>query len=96
MATNGLAGDMGELVDILAGISRLGPVPAIGTGDTSVGMTLLSHLGVQYSSIEKPNFRGIVITARRGTKARDLNRVNLFAKVPDWDISSCKSSRGRN
>lgn len=90
---NGLAGDMGEVVGMLARISRLGPVHAIGTGDTSVGMTLLSHLGIPYSSIEKPNFKGIVITARRGTRARDLNRVNLFARVPDWDISSCKSSR---
>lgn len=66
---------------------------AVGAGDTSVGMTLLQQLGLAYSSVAKPNFNGIVITARRGTKSKDLNRVNLFAKVPNWDISACKSSR---
>jgi len=90
---NGLSGNMRELVGQLAKISRLGPVPSIGNGDTSVGMTLLSLLGISYSSLEKPNYKGIVITARRGTKASNPNRVSLFAKVPDWDISSCKSSR---
>lgn len=88
-----ISGDMGELVGLLARISRLGPVPAVGTGDTSVGMTLLNLLEIPHSSLENPNFKGIAITARRGTRARDLNRVNLFAKVPDWNISNCKSSR---
>lgn len=82
-----------ELVKKLAEISQLGPLPAVGTGDASIGMTLLSRLGLPYSSTTKPSFKGIVITARRGTKAKDINRVNLFAKVPDWDVSSCKSSR---
>lgn len=84
---------MKELARRLADISGKGPIPAIGVGDTAVGMTLLSLLDIPYSSTAKPSFEGIVITARRGTKAKDVNRVNLFAKVPDWDISACKSSR---
>lgn len=65
----------------------------VGTGDTSVGMTMLQQIGLAYSSVAKPNFKGIVVTARRGTKSKDVNRVNLFAKVPDWELSACKSSR---
>jgi len=90
---NYLEGDFAELIKALAEIASRGPVPAIGTGDTAVGMTLLSLLGIPYSSVSKPAFKGISISARRGTKAKDINRVNLFAKVPDWTISQCKSSR---
>lgn len=82
-----------ELLSKLAQLSRKGPVPAVGTGDTAVGMTLLDRLGIPYSSTKKPNFNGIVITARRGSRAKDVNRVNLFAKVPDWSVSECKSSK---
>lgn len=82
-----------ELLGKLAEISRRGPVPAVGTGDTSVGMTLLELLDVPYSSTSKPAYDGIVLSARRGTRTRDSNRVNLFAKVPDWTLSECKSSR---
>lgn len=82
-----------ELAARLGEISSRGPIPSEGHGDTAVGMTLLRLLDIPYSSASKPTFRGIVITARRGTKVRDSNRVNLFAKVPDWEISACKSSR---
>lgn len=82
-----------ELALKLSEISNLGPIPSIGKGDTAVGMTLLHSLGVPYSSRSKPNYKGVVISARRGTKHKDLNRVNLFAKVPSWKISRYKSSR---
>ena len=64
----------------------------MGPGDRAVGMTLLAALGVAHSVTDKPRFHGMVISARRGTRASDVNRVNLFAKVPDWEISTCKSS----
>jgi hypothetical protein len=81
-----------ELLERLVELSRKGPVPAEGTGSTAVGVTLLQHLGVPLTSLEKGKFQGIVITARRGSKAKDTNRVNLFAKVPDWSISALKST----
>jgi hypothetical protein len=78
---------------VLAEISRRGPIPAVGHGDTSVGMTLMDQLGMHQTVDTKPKFNGLVISARRGTRFKDSNRVNLFAKVPDWDVSACKSSR---
>jgi len=92
MVGHKLTREMHELASMLAKLSSKGPLKAIGMGDTSVGMTLLHHLQIPYSSTYKPNFKGITISARRGTKAKDLNRVNLFAKVPDWNLSACKSS----
>ncbi len=82
-----------ELLQKLKSLAAKGPVPALGHGDTSVGTTLLQQLDVPMTSLSKAQYKGIVITARRGSKAKDLNRVNLFAKVPDWDISACKSTR---
>lgn len=81
-----------ELLQMLQEISLSGPIPAIGSGATTVGMTLLDALGIEYSSSTKPSYKGVVFTARRGEPNTRSNRVNLFAKVPDWDISACGSS----
>lgn len=82
-----------HVLTMLRDISRTGPIPAVGVGSTSVGMTLLGALGVDPTSTEKPRINGIVVTARRNVATTRPNRVNLFAKVPDWEISECKSSR---
>lgn len=77
----------------LVELAQQGPVAAVGAGDTSVGMTLLESLAIDYTSAAKPNYSGIVVSASRRSKSRRSNRVNLFAQVPDWEISTCKSSR---
>jgi hypothetical protein len=82
-----------KLFQKLSHIAKRGPIPAIMTGDTAIGMTLLDALGIDYTSSAKPKFEGIVVTARRRTPTGRGNRVNLFAQVPDWDLSACKSSR---
>jgi hypothetical protein len=80
------------LLERLSAIAHAGPIVAIGHGSTSVGMTLLDRLGVDHTSTQKPKFMGIVVTARRELPTTPRNRVNLFAKVPDWNRSACKSS----
>jgi len=84
-----------RLLDRLAVVAKSGPVRATGTGDTSVGVTLLDTLGINHTSSNKARVAGVVIGARRGSGGgrTSANRVNLFAKVPDWTISACKSSR---
>ncbi|MDE0306168.1 MAG: MvaI/BcnI family restriction endonuclease [Albidovulum sp.] len=82
-----------ELLSALRELANQGPVPAVGHGDTAVGKTLLAHLGIPMTSSKKAQFKGIALTARRGSKAKDINRVNLFAKVPDWNVSIVKSSK---
>ncbi len=81
-----------ELLLELSKIAHKGPIPAIGHGSTSVGMTLLNALGIEYQSTDKPHFKGIVVNGRRDKSGNAQNRVNLFAKVPNWKISGCKSS----
>lgn len=82
-----------QVLKKLSDIAHSGPIPAIGYGSTSVGMTLLHALQVDHTSSSKPRISGIVVTARRNAPKAPRNRVNLFAKVPDWGISACKSSR---
>ena len=82
-----------HVLNMLRDIAQSGPLPAVGSGSPSVGMTLLRALGVDYTSTGKPRIMGIVVTARRNVGTAPRNRVNLFARVPDWKISACKSSR---
>ncbi len=76
----------------LSTIAKRGPIKSVAIGAPAVGITLLQELGISYQSTRKPTKHGIVVTARRGTKQRDPNRVNLFASVPNWEISPVKSS----
>lgn len=74
----------------LAKIARLGSVPSTGTGDMAVGKTLLDLLEIPQTTTRKPTFQGTALTALRSST--ESNRVNLFAMVPDWRLSACKSS----
>jgi hypothetical protein len=82
-----------DLLEKLAVISKRGPIPSTTTGDKSVGMTLLNALGINQSSTKKSKYHGIVVVASRKSNSSTRNRVNLFAQVPDWQLSNCKSSR---
>lgn len=81
-----------EVAEAIAEISRRGPVKAHARGDMAVGKTLMDLLGMSQETATKPRFKGMVLTARRQAPNGAGNRVNLFAMVPDWKISACKSS----
>jgi MvaI/BcnI restriction endonuclease family len=89
----GLPKNASDLLGKLSELANRGPIPAVGHGSTAIGMTLLHALGVQYSSTDKFKYAGIVVSARRDQPLLAPTRVNLFARVPDWEISAVKSSR---
>jgi hypothetical protein len=64
-------------------------LPALLNADTAVGRTLEAALGIQINSSKKPDYKGIELKSFRNK--RD-NRKNLFAQVPDWELSKFKSS----
>lgn len=74
-----------ELLGRLRALAAAGPIPADGSGDTSIGRTLETALGIAINSSPLPDYKGIEIKAKR---ARSTTRNGLFAKVPDWQISS--------
>ncbi len=79
-----------ELLERFREISKtdlIGDVKA----DTAVGRAIETALGIQANSSRNPDFKGIEIKSSRSAKR--TNRANLFAKTPEWEISTYKGSR---
>jgi len=79
-----------ELVDKLQEIAKH-DLPAEVDADTAVGRAIETALGIKINSSKSPDFKGIELKSSR--ELRRANRSGLFAKVADWEISSCKSSK---
>lgn len=79
-----------ELLIKMKGIARDGFIPAECVGDTAIGRTLESALGLAMNSSPLPDYKGIELKSKRG---KSNTRKTLFAKVPDWELSSLKSFR---
>lgn len=77
-----------DLLGKLREIARQ-PLKGVGSGDTSIGMTVEAALGIPANSSKKPDYNGIELKSGRGAKTR----ATLFAQVADWERSPCKSSR---
>lgn len=78
-----------ELLTKLRAISAMGFVPTMKQGDTGVGFTLESLLGIKSNSNKAPDYKGIELKSAR---SKGNKRSNLFAKVPNWELSNYKSS----
>ena len=78
-----------ELLILLNKIAAKGPVPAMLQADTAIGRTLETLLGIDINSSKKPDYKGIELKSYRDKRG---NRKNLFAQVPDWNLSKLKSS----
>ncbi len=83
-----------ELLELLRAIANAGPLRAVCKGDTAIGRSIETALGIPINSSPQPDYKGIEIKSGRSTLlASRENRANLFACVPDWNLSSLKSSR---
>lgn len=76
-----------ELLEKLRLIARK-PLKSVGTGDTTIGMTIESALEIPANSSKAPDYKGIELKSARKKKSRST----LFAQVPDWSKSVCQSS----
>lgn len=83
-----------ELVSLLRTIAQAGEIRAVCEGDTAVGRSIETALGIPINSSRNPDFKGIEIKSGRTPKiGSQANRATLFGCVPDWDLSTIKSSR---
>lgn len=80
-----------ELLERLEALSKKGALKAIKQGDTAIGMTIEHALGISANSSPYPDYKGIELKSARLNKAS--NRTTLFAQVPEWSISTLKSSK---
>ena len=83
-----------ELLGKIQVIANNGPLQAIKNGDTAIGHALETALGIEQNSSKQPDYKGIELKSYRSkSRASQESRKNLFAQVPNWDISKFKSSR---
>lgn len=84
----------GELLDMLRVISREGFIKTLRSGDTGVGYTLETKLGIAANSSKTPDFKGIEVKSRRSRIGGGTNRSTLFSKVPNWKLSPVGNAMG--
>ena len=75
-----------ELLGLLQGIARRGFIDSLRAGDTGIGYTLETLLGIEENSRPAPDYLGIELKASRLRSDGRRNRSNLFSKKPDWDL----------
>lgn len=81
-----------ELLAQLQCLAKAGPLPSVCRGDTAVGRTVETALGIPINSSRSPDFKGIELKSKRWRRGRVGTRYTLFACVPNWSLSPCKSS----
>ncbi len=72
-----------ELLDKLSQISKRGFIKSLRPGDTGVGYTLETLLGIKANSSKTPDFRGIELKSSRQNNPKGT----FFSMVPDWSKS---------
>lgn len=79
-----------ELLTKLRELAKEGPLEAVCEGDTAIGRTIETALGITINSSKNPDYKGIELKAKR---SHSSTRSNLFAQVPNWKLSQFNSAR---
>lgn len=88
-ATTGPTAEL--LVSKLRAVAAHGWVSSMRNGDTGVGYTLETLLGIAANSRRSPDFHGIEIKSGRNVESRGSTQT-LFTKTPDWKRSAMSAS----
>ena len=88
IANDGLTPEAWELLRLPKNIGKSGWVTTLRKGDTGVGYTLETLLGISVNSSKAPDFKGVEIKSSRNGSSNQT----LFSKTPDWRKSRLKSS----
>ena len=72
-------------------VSARGFVRTLRPGDTGIGMTLETLLGIEANRRKAPDYKGIELKAKRLPSGKP-NRVTLFSQVPNWKLSPIGSA----
>lgn len=86
-----LDGAASELLAMLRSVASLGFVESMRPGDTGVGYTLETLLGIDANTSRSPDYKGIEIKASRGGVKRSSKRTTMFSQVPDWKLGGLGS-----
>ena len=92
VTTRALPPEAAELASKLTEICSRGFVQTLRAGDTGVGYTLETLLGIAANSSKAPDYKGIEIKSGR-TRSVARGRTTIISLVPNWGISRLKSSK---
>jgi hypothetical protein len=83
------------LLALLREIASMGWVDATKAGDTGIGHTLETLLGIQANSSKEPDFLDDIElkSGRRPANGRARSKSTLLSKVPNWSLSSMGASQ---
>ncbi|MDC3095782.1 MvaI/BcnI family restriction endonuclease [Alphaproteobacteria bacterium] len=87
-----------ELFNKILSIYRQGYIKTKRVGDTGIGYTLETLLGIQANSSRNPDYKGIEIKSSR----KRTTKPTLFSKAPNWTLSNFNNgqdlatARGKN
>lgn len=78
-----------ELVALFGNVNKLGFVKTMRPGDTGVGYTFESLIGIEANSNKTPDFKGIEIKCSRSKRAKNKRispggKQTLFSLIPNW------------
>lgn len=89
--SNSVADELLQKIRVIAGN---GPLRAIRQGDTAIGHSLETALGIEPNCSKSPDYHGIELKSYRARRnASQEPRKTLFAQVANWEESKFKSSR---
>ena len=77
-----------ELLNKLKNIASKGFIKSMRAGDTGVGYTLETLLGIKSNSSQNPDYKGIELKSIR----KRNNKGTFFSRVPNWKLSNIKSA----
>ena len=83
-----------QLIDKIKILNKQVWIPSVGVGkpaDKDVGVTLEEALNIPINSLKTPDFLGEIELKCKRTKSKTRN--NLFAQVPNWDLSKYSSAK---
>jgi len=81
-----------ELLGKLRKVYEMGYINTIRAGDTGVGYTLETLLGIKANSSQAPDYKGIELKSGR-SRSHKSGRTTIFSQVPNWKISRLKGSK---
>ena len=83
-----------QLIDKIRTLNKQVWIPSVGFGkpaDKDVGVTLEEALSIPINSLKTPDFLGEIELKCKRSKSKTRN--NIFAQVPNWDLSKYSSAK---
>ncbi|MEY2168551.1 MULTISPECIES: MvaI/BcnI family restriction endonuclease [unclassified Rhodanobacter] len=73
-----------ELLGHFDRINAMGPVNSLRSGDTGIGYTFETLIGIEENNDKRADFKGIEIKCKLKRNSGSSGKVNLFQQAPTW------------